>query len=744
MRARMACVIRVQVSSLAAAVVILKQPCTIYYLLFLLVFTGQSTCLACSFGSFAASPVDAACTPCAPSSWCFFGGAAPISRAILDSAAASGSFNPFKHALEVNSAGLSRLLIALGCVGAVLVVLILAAATAAHVHPRARQLVLGDTPDRAQMWAALDIMFSFVHFTPKGSVMRRRGTSFGGMVSLACSVAIVVLSAMLATKNLLNPNYIQSVSADALAANPTGTFRLRARVFGGGTAFASACDGMSIASRAGDAAGWIHFGVSNSAANATRPAVASFDANGHACLLEWKCEQCQISGSVSSTVLSLRSKLPSWATYVNFSFEAPSFVIADATPTAAPVAAASSGIGGAGEAFSTHGSISPQPVALRGVDAAATQVAISLIGVDAQTPSGERAAAFSALVGSIVIPTAVAATTDAASFDFGSGAGFQIDFVVQRSQTVIVWFVGGRTHMHVCILYAFGLCVHFLIWFALLALLVGAHAVTRTIDDGAVFNVIVLIGSLISTVVVAFTIIMRTLEEYCRISTSEPNKHVIGDQVLTTASAESARAAVDKATGGVGNESVGSSFNGASSGYADFDSGGGRDIDDTDDGRVQGSLPFHGNVIFQASGGGECAIEMQNVQKLPPSIPPSLAPAGSPPHASASERQHHAHGSEVGVNLNAQIMAILSSMQMEMRGLAERSESQHAAVAALTAQVARSESQHAAQVARSESQMAALVGELATLKDDVARQFDSQDQKISSAVMTCSPASVNA
>jgi hypothetical protein len=331
-------------------------------------------------------------------------------------------------------------MVALGSVGATLVVLILAVATAAHVHPRARYLVMGDTPARAQMWASLDIMFSFVHFTPKGNVIRRRGTSFGGMVSLACSVAIVVLSIMLATKNLLNPNYVQSVSADALAANPIGTFRLIARVFGGGAAFSSACEGMSItAQSAGTNAGWT--GLANNLANATRPAVVSSAADGRACTLEWRCDTCQMSGSVSSTVLTLRSALPSWATFVHFTFEAPPFVIAGDSRTAVPFAAtSSSGIGGAGVPFTTFGSIAPQPAALRGFGAAASQVALTLIGVDAQTPSGERAVAFTALVGSIVIPSA-SATTDEKSFEFGSDAGFQVDFVVQRSQTVIVWCV---------------------------------------------------------------------------------------------------------------------------------------------------------------------------------------------------------------------------------------------------------------------------------------------------------------
>ncbi len=335
--------------------------------------------------------------------------------------------------MDVNRASLTQLLTVLGIAGAALVVLILVVATTAHVHPRMRDFVLGTTPARAQMWASLDIIFSFVHYTPMGNVMRRRGTSFGGMVSLACSVAIVVLSAMLATKNLLNPNYIQSVSADALPANPTGTFRLAARVFGGGIPFsaAHACDGMSISAQND----W-----TNGLTNAGRPAVAASAADGRSCSLEWQCEQCELSGSVSSTVLSLRSALPSWATLVNFTFEAPPFAIAGASPTVAAIpATVSSGIDGAGLAFSTFGSILPQPAALRGTGAGASQVVISLVGVEAQTRFGERAVAFSTLVGSIV----TAKTTDENSFEFGSVAGFQIDFSVQRSQTVIKWCVSG-------------------------------------------------------------------------------------------------------------------------------------------------------------------------------------------------------------------------------------------------------------------------------------------------------------
>jgi hypothetical protein len=196
--------------------------------------------------------------------------------------------------------------------------------------------------------------------------------------------------------------------------------------------------------------------------------------DGRSCLLEWRCEQCQLSGTVSSTVLTLRSTLPSWATFVNFTFEAPPFVVASdsssssssssfSASSARPVPATdASGIGGAGTPFSTQSAIAPAPRAIRSrAGENAPAVAISLIGVVADTTRGsgvggigggdsatssgsgsgsgvDKAVAFSALAGAATVPAG--STVDSASFDFGSPFGFQIDFVIQRSPTVIVWY----------------------------------------------------------------------------------------------------------------------------------------------------------------------------------------------------------------------------------------------------------------------------------------------------------------
>ncbi len=143
---------------------------------------------------------------------------------------------------------------------------------------------------------------------------------------------------------------------------------------------------------------------------------------------------------------------------------------------------------------------------------------------------------------------------------------------------------------------------------------------TRSIDNGALFNVIVLIGSLIGTVIVAFTLIMRTLEEYCRISTNEPNKHVVGDQ----ASSSSSSSCFESAPTVVGKVATAERDCGASKGF---------DADDMGGGDVMDTLPDHGYVALHADSGNECGMEMQCVQSLrPPTLNLPAVIAFAPRH----------------------------------------------------------------------------------------------------------------
>ena len=212
----------------------------------------------------------------------------------------------------------------------------------------------------------------------------------------------------------------------------------------------------------------------------------------------------------------------------------------------------------------------------------------------------------------------------------------------------------------------------------------------RKIDDGAVFNVIVLIGSLISTVVVAFTMIMRTLEEYCRISTDEPSAPVTGDQFASAASIESTLA------GNTNGSGAASTSEKASSKHVEFDDG-------ADDGAAMGARPFHGNVVIQAS---ECAIEMQ--QHAPKSKASDSA-------ASLSSHQNQ-NQSATDRDSQQQLLSMLTDMQRTMNEQATRTEAQLAFLNA--------------QMARSEMQVTALAEDHAALKSDLEHKFETIGQKI--------------
>ncbi len=200
---------------------------------------------------------------------------------------------------------------------------------------------------------------------------------------------------------------------------------------------------------------------------------------------------------------------------------------------------------------------------------------------------------------------------------------------------------------------------------------------------------IVLIGSLISTVVVAFTIIMRTLEEYCHISTSEPNKHAIGDNFTSAAiestvggTSTSTRTAETRASENAAASdpadraarAARSASGRASTDYVDFENDASA-ADGADDGAVMGAVPFRGTVVLNQA--NECAIEMQSVPKMPPSIghaaphmiastphrePPPLRPL--PPHAISVIPP-----SEVRTNHDMQLAAALAGMQSQLAAI---------------------------------------------------------------------------
>jgi hypothetical protein len=206
----------------------------------------------------------------------------------------------------------------------------------------------------------------------------------------------------------------------------------------------------------------------------------------------------------------------------------------------------------------------------------------------------------------------------------------------------------------------------------------------------------VLIGSLISTVVVAFTMVMRTLEEYCGISTNEPNKHVVGDSISSASGMESSAATTSTsadANAGASIEMAAASAISAkaSTQYVDFDNDicgdahheGGRNGAVVDDGSMMGARPFHGNVVIQSS---ECAIEMQNMSKSQHIT--SISNDGSVTTPAS-------HQGQSAADRDSQVMSVLADIQRKMH-------EQSTQLAFLTAQMARSEADHAAHMTHME------------------------------------------
>ncbi len=166
-----------------------------------------------------------------------------------------------------------------------------------------------------------------------------------------------------------------------------------------------------------------------------------------------------------------------------------------------------------------------------------------------------------------------------------------------------------------------------------------------------------------------FSKIMRKLEKWFGISTSEPSKHVGGGGISSAPSAGSTADSKWNGDGSIDKSAVASASDSASMQYADFDddsSASARtDRDDrregsgSDHGNAVGPMPFHGNVVIQSN---ECAVEMQSVQRLPPTI---STPSAIPHPLPGLQRQTH----ETGGDRDSQMMVMLADMRREMRDL---------------------------------------------------------------------------
>ncbi len=211
----------------------------------------------------------------------------------------------------------------------------------------------------------------------------------------------------------------------------------------------------------------------------------------------------------------------------------------------------------------------------------------------------------------------------------------------------------------------------------------------RTLETGAVFNVLVLIGSLIGSVIVAFTFLLRTLEEYCGIPTGNENEDESDSgagnrsKQLDDADAKSSSSATASKVKRAGDSQ-----------YADFD----RDGDANDDNGTMAPVPYRGDVVYSANGTtlGSAAIEMQVVSvRAPPPPPPPLPPHMLQRATSVAlddvtvSHAHHPPAAAIDQSSLALITATLARLSGAMERMEGRMDEQSREIRALQSSVAR-------------------------------------------------------
>jgi hypothetical protein len=267
-------------------------------------------------------------------------------------------------------------------------------------------------------WVKFDILFTTAHFCPIGGVVQRRQTSFGGLMTLVCMTAIVLLAVQLGIDNL-TPAFATSITSEPPPWDPHGTFRLVATVHGGGIGSCSTLRDtvLQVKSTASD------WGVSALISTSWADEGANGDGS---CTITWQCASCAFVSPRAGT-LSLVAPVRAWATYIEYAFDMPRMTSSalDANSVSDPL-----------PVFRLEGQLVAPGVtnntALRGL-AEPTVVSLQLtnfmINLTDITRITYQPAISNTQMGRVIKQD---------QFDFQSADGFQVDFLLSRNSFTIV------------------------------------------------------------------------------------------------------------------------------------------------------------------------------------------------------------------------------------------------------------------------------------------------------------------
>jgi hypothetical protein len=173
-------------------------------------------------------------------------------------------------------------------------------------------------------WTNFDLLFGVKHPVPEGGAVQKRATSFGGMLTLTCIVAVLVLAAQLTVANLA-PTFETAISTEAPLWAPRGTFRLTVLMYGTCTDPQLPASNVCVATLSEQkATDWL--GVTSSKCT-------GLSATGDMCTLIWECSDCRFA-AFGSAIVQLRLPSRSWGSILQYQLEVPRFTSSanDGTP----------------------------------------------------------------------------------------------------------------------------------------------------------------------------------------------------------------------------------------------------------------------------------------------------------------------------------------------------------------------------------------------------------------------------
>ena len=226
------------------------------------------------------------------------------------------ALNPFEIETkgdQVNIAALKSMATLYGCV---FIVLVFAIGVAGQKYDAVGRII-NCSRQACLNWVKLDLLFGLAHTVPDGGVVMNRSTSFGGVMSVVCLLAIGMLAANLGLDTLA-PVYTTDITTEPPVFVPRGTFRLTVLVHGSCTdslvdTVKPVCAVRLVELQPRD---W------NGAITSSCQSVSGVDGT---CKVVWQCDACNFNALDTSTI-QLIAPLRAWATHVDYTIEMPKLI----------------------------------------------------------------------------------------------------------------------------------------------------------------------------------------------------------------------------------------------------------------------------------------------------------------------------------------------------------------------------------------------------------------------------------